>query len=99
MTGGVNVNSLSFDLEKRGVEERKLLVDAVKSAEAQAEILAGASKVKLKGIYRLTPKIQNSPVATNEVMMMRASSGNDTTQLNSGNVIVKSEVSAEYMVE
>ena len=99
MTGGVNVNSLSFDLEKRGVEERKLLVDAVKSAEAQAEILAGASKVKLKGIYRLTPKIQNSPVAANEVMMMRANSGNDTTQLNGGNVIVKSEVSAEYMVE
>ncbi len=99
MTGGVNVNSLGFDLDKRSEEERKLLVDAVKSAEAQAEILAGASRVKLKGIYRLTPINKNSPVQMNEVVMLKSARGSDTTQLASGSVIVKSEVSAEYLIE
>ena len=99
MTNGVNVNSLGFDLDKRDDEERKLLVEAVKSAEAQAEILASASKVKLKGIYRLSPKSQNSTTPTNGIMMLKSSSESDTTQLSSGSVIVRSEVAAEYIVE
>ena len=99
MTSGVNVNSLGYDLDKRGDEERKLLVDAVKSAEAQAEILASASKVKLKGIYRLTPKSQNSSTPINGIMMLKSSHESDSTQLSSGSVIVRSEVAAEYIVE
>ena len=99
MTGGVSVNSLGFDLDKRGDEERKLLVDAVKSAEAQAEILASASKVKLKGIYRLTPKSQNSAMPVNGMMMLKAARVDDITQLSSGSVTVRSEVAAEYIIE
>lgn len=99
MTGGVNINSLSFDLDKRGDEERALLADAVRSAEAQAEILARAAKVKLKGIYRLTPRSQNSPVPMSGGMMLKAARENDATQLMSGNVVVKSEVAADYIVE
>lgn len=100
MTGGVNVNSLGFDLDKRADEERALLTDAVKSAEAQAEILARAAKVKLKGIYRLTPRSQNSPVPmAGGVMMMKSARESDATQLQSGNVLVRSEVAADYIVE
>ena len=99
MTGGVNVNSLGFDLDKRVDEERALLADAVKSAEAQAQILASASKVKLKGIYRLSPKSQQSAVPIGRGMMLKASHESDSTQLMSGNVIVRGEVAADYIVE
>lgn len=100
MTGGVNVNSLGFDLDKRADEERALLADAVRSAEAQADILARAAKVKLKGIYRLSPRSQNIPTPMNGGMMLKAArESSDATQLQSGNVLVRSEVAADYIVE
>lgn len=101
MTGGVNVNSLGFDLDKRVEEERALLADAVKAAEAQAEILARAAKVKLKGIYRLSPRGANPPIPTfgGAVMKSEAMRANDATQLMSGEVKVSGEVAADYIVE
>ena len=101
MTGGVNVVSLAFDLEKRADEERALLSDAVKSAEAQAEILARAAKVKLKGIYRLAPRGVNPPVPLYERASLKAAGmqANDATQLMSGTVKVAGEVVADYLVE
>ena len=96
---GVNVNSLTFDLDKRSNEEHSLLTEAVKSAEAQAEILAKAARVKLKGIYRLSPIAQNSQMAVNGAMMMKSVRGSEVTQLSSGSVTVRSEVSAEYLIE
>ncbi|MBC7428482.1 MAG: SIMPL domain-containing protein [Bacteriovorax sp.] len=44
---GINVNSFKFDLEKRDEEQSALSGDAVRAAEAQAEVLAKAAKVKL----------------------------------------------------
>lgn len=101
MTGGVNVNSLGFDLDKRLDEERALLSDAVKAAEAQAEILARAAKVKLKGIYRLAPRGANppGPAYGEGVMKSTAMRTNDATQLMSGQVKVVGEVAADYLVE
>lgn len=98
-TGGVDVNSLGFDLDKRIDEERALLTEAVRSAEAQAQILATAARVKLKGIYRLAPKSQQATYPTGRSLMMKATQENDSTQLMSGNVIVRSEVVADYIVE
>lgn len=101
LTGGVNVNSLSFDLDKRAEEERALLTDAVKSAEAQAEVLAKAAKVKLKGIYRLSPRGANSPVPMYEggAMLKSAMRASDSTQLSSGEVKISSEVAADYLID
>jgi len=101
MNGGVNVNSLGFDLDKRLDEERALLSDAVKAAEAQAEILARAAKVKLKGIYRLAPRGANPPGPTYGEGMMKSAAmrTNDATQLMSGQVKVTGEVTADYLVE
>lgn len=98
MTGGVNVNSLGFDLDKRADEERALLTDAVKSAQAQAEVLARAANVKLKGIYRLSPRGANPPMPVGGVMKS-AMRTNDATQLMSGEVKVTGEVAADYIVE
>lgn len=101
MTGGVNVNSLGFDLDKRADEERALLSDAVKAAEAQAEILARAAKVKLKGIYRLSPRGANPPIPTYGGAMLKSEAmrTNDATRLMSGEVKVSGEVAADYIVE
>lgn len=101
MTGGVNINSLGFDLDKRAEEERALLADAVRAAEAQAETLARAAKVKLKGIYRLSPRGANPPIPTygGAVMKSAAMRTNDATQLMSGEVKVSGEVAADYIVE
>ena len=101
MTGGVNINSLTFDLDKRGDEERALLADAVRSAEAQAEVLAKAAKVKLKGLYRLSPRSANSPVPMYEggATLKAAMRTNDTTQLSSGIVKISGEVAADYIID
>lgn len=101
-TGGVNVGSLGFDIEKRSEEEKALLGDAVRSAEAQAEILAKAAKVKLKGIYRLVPQNTNRPIPlyqSDAVEMVSAKRGGAPTQFMSGEVKVEGVVSADYMIE
>ncbi len=104
MTGGVTVNSLGFDLDKRDDEVRALLGDAVRAAEAQAEVLAKAGKVKLKGIYRLSPRGVSSPVPMYEMAAMNEDAaprakGGGSTQLMSGEVKISSEVSADYLIE
>lgn len=99
LTGGVNIVSLGFDLDKRQEAERDLLVDAVKAAQEQAEVLAKAAKVKLKGIYRLSPRGTVSPVMMQaDMMTMRAKSAG-ATQLMSGEVKVEGSVSADYLIE
>lgn len=101
-TGGVDVNQLGFDLDKRVDEERALLSEAVEKAYAQAEVLARAAKVKLKGIYRLAPRGANAPVPMYEARALMDSAPmakGGSTQLMSGEVKVSAEVSADYMVE
>lgn len=104
MISGVDVNSLGFDLDKRTEEESALLSAAVEKAYAQAEVLAKAAGVKLKGIYRLAPRGSGSPVPMYEARALMASDGmqakgGGATQFMSGEVKVSSEVSADYLVE
>lgn len=101
--GGIDVNQLSFDLDKRLDEERALLSDAVEKAYAQAEVLARAAKVKLKGIYRLAPRGVSSPVPMYEARALMMADGaqekGKSTQFMSGEIKVSAEVSADYLVE
>jgi uncharacterized protein YggE len=101
MTSGASVNSLGFDIDKRADEERALLGDAVRAAEEQAKVLAMAAKIKLKGIYRLAPRSNNSPVQmfqTDALMALPREKAAATTFM-SGEVKVESIVSAEYLIE
>ncbi len=98
---GINVHSFKFDLDKRTEEQSALLGDAVRAAEAQAEVLAKAAKVKLKGIYRLTPtnnRNQNVMYEMSADAAPRAKGGAPTT-MASGEINIVSEVAAEYIVE
>ncbi len=100
--GGVNVNSLGFDIEKRAEEERALLGDAVRAAEVLAESLAKAAKVKLKGIYRLTPQTGNRPIPmlrAEAMMDMSQSKKPAPTQFMSGEVKIDGIVSADYLID
>ncbi|MBC7540345.1 MAG: SIMPL domain-containing protein [Bacteriovorax sp.] len=99
---GVNVNSFKFDLDKRSDEQSALLGDAVRASEAQAEVLAKAAKVKLKGVYRLSPA--NNGNGGGMMYDMAAESaprakGAAPTTFASGEIKITSEVAAEYIIE
>ncbi|QDK40815.1 hypothetical protein DOM21_04960 [Bacteriovorax stolpii] len=102
-TGGVNVVSLGFDIDKRAEEERALLGDAVRAAEAQAENLAKAAKVKLKGVYRLSPQSGNRPIPMMDggaaMEMVSAKRMSAPTQFMSGEVKIEGIVSVDYLIE
>lgn len=100
MTSGVNVNSLGFDLEKREEESRALLGKAVEAAQKQAEALAKAADVKLKGLFRLAPVTDGQapvPVYRKQMAIMATDGG--PTQMMSGEVKVEASVAADYMIE
>jgi uncharacterized protein len=99
MNGGVSVLSLGCDISKRGEEEKNLLAGAVASAEEKANLLARAAKVKIKGLYRLSPKMAGGPVFERQAKMMMSDANSGGTQLMTGEVKVSSEVVAEYIIE
>lgn len=99
---GVSVTSFKFDLEKRLEEQNALLGDAVRAAEVQAEVLAKAAKVRLKGIYRLTPSnanVQNVMYEMSADSAPRAKGGGVATTMSTGEIKITSDVAAEYIVE
>ena len=96
---GVDVNSFKFDLENEVREQNALLGDAVRASEAQAQVLAKAANVKLKGIYRLTPTNVSAP---SMYMMADAAPRAKTemaTTFSPGEIKIKSDVSAEYLID
>jgi len=100
---GLNINNLSFDLDQRNEEEKNLLAQAVKAAQQQAQNLADAAGVKLKGVYRLSPRgtqISQPFVADMQMesapMLRQKSVG---TSLMSGEIKVSGEVSVDYLIE
>lgn len=97
--GGINLNSLSFDLVARKDEENKLVTEAVKNAESKAEVLAKAAKVKIKGVYRLVPVGQEGgmrPRMMHDSMMMKSAA---STEVMGGEVKIRSEVSVDYLID
>ncbi|MBC7419997.1 MAG: SIMPL domain-containing protein [Bdellovibrio sp.] len=98
--GGVTIQNISWDNDKKIVVENAALADAVKSARAKAEDLAKAAGVKIKSVHR----IQHSSVADNPgrpmMMKMRASDtgGSANTELSSGQVKVRVEVQMEFEI-
>lgn len=103
LKAGINVQSVSWDLEKRDEMEKSLLIEAVKLAEDEAQVLAKAAQVKIKNLYQLSPQGGSSPIPMyqNEGMMLKSARGASAqaTTLFTGEVKVKSEVTASYEIE
>ena len=104
-TSGINMDSVFYDLDKKGDEERALLGDAVRAAEAQAQVLAKAANVKIKGLFRLTPRAIEAPMVMMKHREMRAESiqadmsSEAPTEMMSGEIKINAEVSADYIID
>jgi uncharacterized protein YggE len=102
---GINMDSVFFDLDKKGDEERALLGDAVKAAQAQAEVLAKAANVKIKGLYHLTPRPIDTPMVrmNSNQMAMKSMDVMEAdmppTKMMGGEIKINAEVSADYMID
>ena len=102
LTGGASVQSSGYDISNRAEEEKNLLEKAVEEAEAKAKVLASAAKVKLKGVFRLSPKGDSLPVFTRyseiqaDAVMAKSA---PRTVMMSGEVKVSAEVQAQYIIE
>jgi uncharacterized protein YggE len=100
LTSGINIGNFAFDLDKRKQEEEALLKEAVKLAEGKAEVLASAARVKLKGVYHLTPQdMAMQPMYMQAMELGKAKGGSNATQLMSGEIKIEASVSADYIIE
>lgn len=102
---GINMDSVFYDLDKKGDEERALLGDAVRAARAEAEVLAKAANVKIKGLHLLTPRPIETPMVMMKSREMRAESvqadmaEEPPTEMMSGEIKINAEVTADYIID
>lgn len=99
---GVSVLGMQWDSDKREQTELALLPEAVKNAQSKAALLAKASGVKLKRLYRLSDSKTEVafPMPRGNIMAksMMAAEAN-STELAVGQIKVVSEVQAQYEVQ
>lgn len=101
---GTNVQSVTWDLEKRAEIEKTLLVLAVKAASAEAQMLAGAAGVKIKNLFHLAPQGASLPIPQYEAdaaPMLKSMRGGEakTSTVFAGEVKVVASVGAQYEIE
>lgn len=100
MDSGINVNSLTWDSDKRDQTETATLGDAVRATRTKAEEIAKAAGVKIKSVSKIshgTSGVQPQPVFRNlGAMKMMADSA--STEVASGQIKVRVEVTAEYEI-
>lgn len=104
LKAGTNVQSVNWDLEKRESIQKSLLAEAVDSAKTEADMLAQAAHVKIKGLQFLTPSYGNSepqPMYGGGMMMKsaRLMAAPPPTSLFAGEVKVTAMVAAQYEIE
>ncbi len=97
--GGVNVQNISWDFDKKSVLENTALADAVKSARAKAEELAKAAGVKIKAVHRIQFQTGSAEPVRPMMMKVRAMDVSDApTELSAGQVKVTVDVQMEFEI-
>lgn len=98
---GVNINNLSWDIEKRIEVGNDLMIEAVKNARARAEVIAKAAGVKIKNVFRVNPQpIPEREFAPGGLMMKSmAEDAAVPTNLQAGNVKVRVAVNIDFEIE
>jgi len=99
---GVNVNSISWDTDKRQQIELSALGDAVKNGRLKADELAKAANVRIKGVAMLSHGVSSSgPVPPMRMMKAMAyeASGGANTEVMAGQVKVRVDVTAQYEIQ
>lgn len=98
---GVNVNSISWDSDKRDQVETATLGDAVRGARTKAEELAKAAGVRIKGVSKIShgsAGIQPPQTVFREFGMKAMASSDAATALAAGQVKVRVDVTVEYEI-
>lgn len=100
--GGVNIQGISWDYDKKSVIESVTLAEAVQAARAKAEELAKAAGVKIKGVHHIQQE-SSSPVIRANAELMSASLRMDKsaaapTELSSGQVKIRVDVQMEFEI-
>lgn len=97
---GVNVNSLTWDSDKRTQAETAALGDAVRAAKLKAEEIAKAAGVKIKNVSKIShgTSMSPGPQPMFRNFAMKAQAESMDTQVSAGQVKVQVEVTAEYEI-
>ncbi len=100
--GGVSIQNILWDTDKRDNYENEAIAQAVKGARLRAEELAKAAGVKIKAVHRIshtsyTPQQTFSPLSKSRAMMESDASGGGT-ELSSGKIKIRVDVQMEFEI-
>ncbi|MNK86201.1 26 kDa periplasmic immunogenic protein precursor [compost metagenome] len=101
MDSGINVNSISWDSDKRAATETSTLTDAVKAAKVKADEIAKAAGVKITGVSKISHTPSSSgptPIRNFGAGMKAMAMDSASTDLSGGQIKVRVEVTAEYEI-
>ncbi len=101
-SAGINIQSISWDSDKKSGIESLAMVDAVKLAKDKAEILARAAGVKIKNVHLISHQSSTVDVPQFEHSRMKAMvEAEDTvgSSLSSGQIKVKTEVLMQFEIQ
>lgn len=97
---GVNIQNLQWGSDKKAELQDQLLTEAVKSARAQAEVLAKASGTSIRSVKRLQPILDRGQGPQPMMKYAMAEAAMDGgTNLSTKKIKVVVEVSAEYSLK
>jgi len=100
--GGVSIQNLAWDTDKRDTYENEAIGQAVKGARSRAEELAKAAGVKIKAVHRIshtsyTPQ-QTFLAASKSRGMMESDASVGGTELSSGKIKIRVDVQMEFEI-
>ena len=98
---GATVQSINWDSSQRADFEKQALELAVQRARAKAEILATASNVKIRRVYRVNYNSggEFSPPPQMEMAQMKAMVRSASTDLAPGQIKLSTNVSMDFEIQ
>ncbi len=101
-TAGVQIQSISWDSDKKFAAESEAMTDAVQAAKDKAEKLAKAAGVKIKNVYLISQTSGSesigAPVFGGNLKAMAMDSSHAATAVQGGQIKVKSEVLMQFEI-
>jgi uncharacterized protein len=101
-SSGINIQSISWDSDKKSVAESQAMIDAVKSAKDKAENLAKAAGVKIKNVYLISHNSSADmvirPQMEGRMKSMAFDSSTASTSVSGGQIKVKTEVLMQFEI-
>lgn len=100
-TAGVQIQSISWDSDKKSPAESEAMIDAVQAAKDKAEKLAKAAGVKIKNVYLISQTSGSesvAPVFSGNMKAMAMESVHTATAVQGGQIKVKSEVLMQFEI-